>query len=91
MIARLQSPPTASFHVLQPVRLGTDPVLPEGATDDPNIGVTVLAIDIPAATQTVAVMFSPQQSTDQTDKYPTVVPLKDWTLSSHLELHQELR
>jgi hypothetical protein len=83
MIVTLQSLPAASFSIVEPVRLTTDPLLPEGGNDDPNVGVNVLAIDIPAGTQTVAVLFSPQWNIDQTFYPSAVVQLKDWTLSSH--------
>jgi hypothetical protein len=83
MIVMLQSLPAASFSIVKPIRLITDPLLPEGGEHNPNVGVNVLAIDIPAGTQTVAVMFLPQWNISQTFYTSAVVQLKNWTLSSH--------
>jgi hypothetical protein len=83
MIVMLQSLPAASFSIVKPIQLITDPLLPEGGEDNPNVGVNVLAIDIPAGTQTVAVMFLPQWNINQTFYPSAIVQLKNWTLPSH--------
>ena len=81
---RIQSPPTASFQVLEPVRLSSDPALPEGESDLPNPGVSVLAIDVDAGSQTVAVLFTPVAGKGQVGQsLPGVVPLGHWNLTSH--------
>lgn len=86
VIVTLQSPPDAVFRVLDAVRLPTDPGLPDGGTDDANTATRVLAVDMPPGTHTVAVMFSPLWTEDQVAKLPSIVPLDQWTLESHLAL-----
>ncbi|KAH8821971.1 hypothetical protein F5884DRAFT_746259 [Xylogone sp. PMI_703] len=75
--------PTSSFRTLQPIRLASDPPLPEGEKDLSNPGVRVLAIDIPAGTHTVAVMFSPVWNATWLPLTPAPVPLEKWNLTSH--------
>ncbi|POW13940.1 hypothetical protein PSTT_03378 [Puccinia striiformis] len=48
------------FTVSDPVRLPTSPPVPSGSPDLPNPGVKVLTINIPAGSNTVSVLFSPQ-------------------------------
>jgi hypothetical protein len=83
MFVTLQSPTSAAFTTLSPDRLSADPPLPSGQTDLPNPGVTVLAIDVPAGTQTVAVLFSPLWNSSCTVLAPSLVALDSWSLTSH--------
>ena len=95
MRLRIQSPSSASFTTLQPVRLSTDtdePLSAVGAYDLPNPGVSVLAIDVDSGTQTVAVLFTPVYKNGQgqggaggpfVESVPGVVPLGQWSLTSH--------
>lgn len=81
----LQSPATACFQIVEPVRLDSDPALPDGEQDLPNTGVRVLAINVETGNQTVIVVFSPlANSSRRSEKLPRVVPLRDWSLVSHV-------
>ena len=81
----LNAPSGIKLGTAQPVRLSTDPALPEGQTDQANPGVTVVTIDMPAGTYNLQVLFNPQwpgmSSSDF--KTPPSVALADWSLTSH--------
>ena len=82
-VSILDSAPSVTFQTLQPTRLSSDPSPP--AADSPNPGVSVLAINIPAGTTTLQVLFSPQWPGLSTSDYktPGSVALSSWSLTSH--------
>ena len=75
----------ATFGKANPVRYSDDPALPQGQVDQPNPGVTVLTIDLPAGTYSLQVAFSPQWDDMSSNDYvtPPSVSLSSWTLDSH--------
>jgi hypothetical protein len=81
----LNPPSGATFTTQQAVRLAGDPALPSGATDQPNPGVTVLTISLPAGQYSLQVLFNPQWPGLQQSSYvtPKSVPLSSWSLTSH--------
>lgn len=86
MIVSIINPPSgATFATAQPVRFDTDPALPTGMVDQPNPGVTVLTIDLPAGTYSLQVLFNPQWSGMSSSNFvtPPSVPLSSWSLTSH--------
>ncbi|KAI5124148.1 hypothetical protein M0805_000958 [Coniferiporia weirii] len=66
-------------------RFATDPPLPPGQVDQPNPGVTVLTMDLPAGEYTLEVLFNPQWPGMSSSDFqtPPNVALADWTLTSH--------
>lgn len=85
-VVDLLNPPTgAQFSTMDAVRLSTDPPTPSGWPDQPNPGVTVLVIDLPAGTYTLEVLISPQWAGVSSSSYvqPSSVPLSQWSLTSH--------
>ncbi|PLW57753.1 hypothetical protein PCANC_01384 [Puccinia coronata f. sp. avenae] len=86
MAVTILSPQGVKFETADPVRLATDPALPAGSPDLPNPGVTVLVINLPAATATttVSVLFSPAWSNGaKALSQVKQVPLAQWSISSH--------
>lgn len=86
MSVSMQNPPAgAAFTKSDAVRLSTDPTPP--AADQPNPGVTVLIISVPAAPSgvTLEVLFNPQWPGMSASQFvnPPSVPLGSWTLTSH--------
>jgi hypothetical protein len=81
----LNAPSGAQFAQGQAVRLAGDPPLPSGQSDQPNPGVTVVSISLPAGQYSLQVLFNPQWPGLQTSDYvtPPSVPLGSWTLTSH--------
>ncbi|KLO20764.1 hypothetical protein SCHPADRAFT_863609 [Schizopora paradoxa] len=81
----LNAPSGIQLGTAQPVRLSTDPALPAGQTDQPNPGVTVVTIDMPAGTYNLQVLFNPQWPGMSSSDFqtPPSVALADWTLTSH--------
>ena len=81
----LNPPSGAKFTTGEAVRLAGDPALPTGQVDQPNPGVTVLIISLPAGQYTLEVLFSPQWPGLQQSNYvtPPSVPLASWSLTSH--------
>ncbi|PPQ64475.1 hypothetical protein CVT26_002014 [Gymnopilus dilepis] len=79
----LNPPPGASFSKSDAVRFPTDP--PPPAPDQPNPGVTVLIIDLPAGQYTLEVLFNPQWPGMSSSDFvtPPNVPLDSWSLTSH--------
>lgn len=83
---QILNPPTgATFGTAQPVRYADDPALPSNATDQPNPGVTVLTINLPAGQYSLQVLFTPQWDGMSSSDYvtPSAVPLASWTVDSH--------
>lgn len=80
----LSGPTGAKFQDLPPTRTANAPPLDPGSTDQDNTPVRVLAIDIPAGTTTLQVLWTPQWS-DQNFKavQPPSVALASWALDSH--------
>ncbi|KAI1789808.1 chondroitin AC/alginate lyase [Ganoderma leucocontextum] len=66
-------------------RFENDPALPEGQTDQPNPGVTVVMINLPAGSYSLQVLFNPQWSgmSGSDFKTPAAVAIDDWSLTSH--------
>lgn len=83
LVAQILSPAGVTFSDLPSTRTDKAPALGAGLADMSNGDARVLAIDIPAGTNSVQVLFNPQWD-DFTDfKTPPSVPLADWTLTSH--------
>jgi len=81
----LNAPSGAVFTKGDAVRLSGDAALPSGQTDQPNPGVTVLMISLPAGQYSLQVLFNPQWPGLQSSNYvtPKSVPLSSWSLTSH--------
>ncbi|KIJ68204.1 hypothetical protein HYDPIDRAFT_106355 [Hydnomerulius pinastri MD-312] len=82
----LLNPPTgAQFSTMAAERFPTDPPTPTGWPDQPNDGVTVLVVSLPAGTYTLEVLMTPQWPGVSTSSYvqPSSVPLSSWSLTSH--------
>ncbi|KAI6095512.1 chondroitin AC/alginate lyase [Pisolithus croceorrhizus] len=81
----LNPPSGAQFTTMDAVRLSTDPPTPSGNPDQPNPGVTVLVISLPAGTYTLEVLMTPQWPGVSSTSYvtPSSVPLNQWSLTSH--------
>jgi len=79
----LNAPSGAQFTTMDAVRLSTDPTPP--APDQPNPGVTVLTISLPAGQYTLEVLLTPQWPGVSSTSYvtPSSVPLTQWSLTSH--------
>lgn len=85
MQVELLNPPNgATFATADPVRYTDDPPLPTGQTDQPNPGVTVLTIDLPAGQYSLQVLFTPQWDGMSSSDFvtPSAVPLASWSLDS---------
>ena len=80
----LNAPSGAQFATGQAVRLSGDPALPAGQSDQPNPGVTVVSISLPAGQYSLQVLFNPQWPSLQASDYvtPSAVPLSSWSLTS---------
>jgi len=86
MQVEIINPPSgATFGKTDAVRYSDDPALPTNQTDQPNTGVTVLTIDLPAGQYSLQVLFSPQWDGMSSSDFvkPGPVPLSGWTLTSH--------
>lgn len=82
---QLLNPPSgAVFSTMEAVRFPTDPPTPAGNPDQPNDGVTVLVISLPAGTYTLEVLINPQWPGMSSSSYttPSSVPLSQWSLTS---------
>lgn len=84
-MAILNAPSGAQFSTGQAVRLAGDPALPSGQVDQPNPGVTVVSISLPAGQYSLQVLFNPQWPGLSSSNYvtPPSVPLTQWSLTSH--------
>lgn len=84
MKVTIVNPPSgAAFSRSDAVRISTDPAPP--VADQPNPGVSVLIIDLPAGTYTLQVLFDPQWPGMSASDFvtPNSVALDSWTLTSH--------
>ena len=84
LIMQVLNPPSGLNISTSPAqRFDTDPPPPQ--PDQPNPGVTVVTMDLPAGTYTLQVLFNPQWSgmSSSDFKTPPSVALADWTLTSH--------
>jgi len=82
----LLSPPNgAQIITMQPVAFPTDPPTPAGSPDQPNPGVTVVAISLPAGQYNLQVLFNPQWSGMSSNdfKTPSFVGIDSWSTTSH--------
>ncbi|KAF9515142.1 hypothetical protein BS47DRAFT_1381662 [Hydnum rufescens UP504] len=81
----LNAPSGINFTTAQPVRYPSDPPLPPNQVDQPNPGVTVLVINVPAGTNSIQVLFNPQWSGMSANSFvtPKSVPVDSWSLTSH--------
>ena len=81
----LNAPSGAQFAKGDAVRLAGDPALPPKESDQPNPGVTVVSISLPAGQYSLQVLFNPQWPSLQSSDYvtPSSVPLGSWSLTSH--------
>ena len=66
-------------------RFDNDPPLPAGQVDQPNPGVTVVMINLPAGTYSLQVLFNPQWNGMSSSDFqtPSAVAIDDWSLTSH--------
>ena len=66
-------------------RFSDDPALPPGQVDQPNPGVTVVMISLPAGSYSLQVLFNPQWDGMSSSDFvtPPSVPLGSWSLTSH--------
>ncbi|GAA5882738.1 hypothetical protein JCM16303_006570 [Sporobolomyces ruberrimus] len=87
LLAELRSPSDAVFGTAAAERTSSLPALQGGSVDQPNPGVTVLTIDIPAPTNgaTIEVLFNPQWKGWTANSYvsPPDVSIASWSLTSH--------
>lgn len=86
MKVQILNPPSGAQFAQGPAeRLSGDPALPPLQSDQPNPGVTVLSISLPAGQYSLQVLFNPQWSGLQASDYvtPKSVPLSSWSLTSH--------
>ena len=81
----LNAPDGVSMTTGPAQRFASDPALPEGQVDQPNPGVTVVMINLPAGSYSLQVLFNPQWSgmSDSDFKTPPAVAIDDWSLTSH--------
>lgn len=80
---QLLNPPSgAAFTTMSAVRFPSDPAPPQ--PDQPNDGVTVLVISLPAGSYTLEVLINPQWPGMSSSSYttPGTVPLSQWSLTS---------
>ena len=79
----LNPPAGATFTTSDAVRLSSFPAPPQ--PDQPNPGVTVLVISLPAGTYTLQVLFNPQWPGMSASDFvtPPSVSLASWSLTSH--------
>jgi len=83
LIMNILNPPSgAVFTTSDAVRFSTDPAPPQA--DQPNPGVTVVIISLPAGTYTLEVLFNPQWPGMSASDFitPSSVPLDSWSLTS---------
>lgn len=86
LTVQMLSPPSgAKFTTMDAVRLSTDPATPSGSPDQPNPGVTVLAIELAAGTYDLQVLFNPQWPGMAASSYktPSFVAIDSWSTTSH--------
>lgn len=84
LIMQVLNPPSGlNISTSAAIRFDTDPTPPQ--PDQPNPGVTVVTMDLPAGTYTLEVLFNPQWPGMSSSDFqtPPSVALADWTLTSH--------
>ncbi|KIO23806.1 hypothetical protein M407DRAFT_26735 [Tulasnella calospora MUT 4182] len=81
----LDAPTSVAFEAHPAQRCASDPAMPTGMTDQPNPGVTVLAINIQPGTYSLQVLFDPMWSGQDAVDYkpPTIEPVDQWSATSH--------
>ncbi len=84
-VSILNADPSVVFTTLDPVPYTTDPPLPNGAVNQPNPGVTVLAITLAPGSYNLQVLFNPQwDGMSASDfKTPSFVAIDGWSTTSH--------
>ncbi|KAG8754651.1 hypothetical protein FRC14_004868 [Serendipita sp. 396] len=83
-VTLIDPPANLQWQTLDPVRTDDAPQLQTGQeADQPNPGVTVLSLSIPAGTHTIQVLFNPQWDGFSDFQTPPTVALDSWTLTSH--------
>ena len=84
-VTMVNPPSGATFTTGEAVRLSSDPALPTGQTDQPNPGVTVLMINLPAGQYSLQILLNPQWPGLSSSSYvtPKSVPLSSWSVTSH--------
>ncbi|KAG8920148.1 hypothetical protein FRC02_001140 [Tulasnella sp. 418] len=84
-VSILNPPEGAAFQTLAAERYPDDPAFPAGQSDQPNPGVSVLAITLPAGSYNLQVLFNPQwPGMAASDfKTPGFIALDSWSLTSH--------
>jgi hypothetical protein len=82
-VSILNAPSGAVFTTSPAVRFSSFPSPPQA--DQPNPGVTVLIISVPAGSYTLEVLFNPQWPGMSASDFvtPSSVPLASWSLTSH--------
>lgn len=83
LVAQILSPEGVTFQDLPSSRTENAPAIAAGMEDMDNSPARVLAIDIPAGTNTVTVLFNPQWDDFSDFAIPPDVPLDSWSLDSH--------
>lgn len=80
----INPPDGVSWETLDPVRTDDAPQLQPGQDpDQENPGVTVLSLSIPAGSNTIQVLFNPAWDDFSDFQTPSLVPLSDWSTTSH--------
>ena len=84
-VTLLNPPPGAAFATSEAVRVPNSAEPGPQIPDQPNPGVTVLTLTLPAGTYTLPVLFNPQWSGMSASDFvtPAVVALDNWSLTSH--------
>ncbi|KAI0361394.1 hypothetical protein OH77DRAFT_1443806 [Trametes cingulata] len=81
----LNAPQGASFSTGPAQRLSSDPPLIDNQVDQPNPGVTVVMINLPAGQYSLQVLMNPQWDGMSASDFvtPPSVGIDSWTLTSH--------
>lgn len=81
----INAPKGAKFTTTAAKRLSTDPSTPSGSPDQPNPGVTVIVISLPAGQYDLQLLFNPQWPGMNASDYktPSFVALDSWSTTSH--------
>ena len=81
----LNPPDGVSITTGEATRFQDDPALPDGASDQPNPGVTVVMINLPSGQHSLQVLFNPQWPGMSSSDFvtPPNVAIDSWSLTSH--------
>ncbi|KAI0778382.1 chondroitin AC/alginate lyase [Trametes elegans] len=81
----LNAPNGVQLSTGDAVRFSDDPALPDGQSDQPNPGVTVVMITLPAGEYSLQVLFNPQWEGMSSSDFvtPPSVAIDKWSLTSH--------